>query len=297
MNSQKSEIKDLIINLYNEGKMDTEIAKELNVTRGAVQYWRKKLGLESKFTYSKISKIDDNKFKELFYKGFSDYKIAKELNMSPDGVYSHRMRHGYFRKSLKENIEVSLTKEQKEVLIGIMLGDGHLSKSNVNPRFATAHCEAQKEYSIHIVEVFNSLSWKWYKNIPKNPDKRTGKIYESYRVESPANPALLEFYNSFYINRKKIIPIDLLEKYFTEKSLAYLYMDDGTKTKSGYIIATNNFTKKEIDEFRIFLKRKFDLETSLHRDNVLYIRSISKDTFTSLINPYIIPCMQYKIHR
>ncbi|MCI7205625.1 MAG: hypothetical protein MSA15_06465 [Clostridium sp.] len=53
--------------------------------------------MPTKFTYSKISKINKEEFEKLFYKGLSDYVIAKELNMSPDGIYSHRMRHNYHR--------------------------------------------------------------------------------------------------------------------------------------------------------------------------------------------------------
>ena len=290
-------MKEQLIVLYNQGKSDVEIAKKLNVSISAIFYWRKKLNLKSKFTYSKISKINNEKFKELFNKGLSDYKIAKELNVSPDGVYSYRMRHGYFRKSLKINNSIELSNYQKEVLIGTMLGDGWLGigKECVNPRFRTAHCVTQKEYSEHLIKIFNNLHWKCSYHKYKNPDKRTGKYYESYVVESPNNPALLYFYNLFYKNGKKVIPIELLDD-FTEVSLAFMFMDDGFKTKSGYQIATNCFTIEELDKFRIMLKLKFNIETTLHKSKELYIPSKSKDTFTNLIKPYIIPCMQYKLH-
>ena len=90
------DMKQQIVALYNQGLMDSEIAKKIGgITDGAVFYWRKKLGLKSKFDYSKVAKIDNKKFEELFNKGLSDYAIAKELGMSPDGIFSHRMRHGY----------------------------------------------------------------------------------------------------------------------------------------------------------------------------------------------------------
>lgn len=60
------EMMSKMISLYNEGKMDTEIAQELNVNRSAIYYWRKKLNLKTKFDYSKISIIDNTKFLELF---------------------------------------------------------------------------------------------------------------------------------------------------------------------------------------------------------------------------------------
>lgn len=51
-----------------------------------------------------------------------------------------------------------------------------------------------------------------------------------------------------------------------------------------------------IKEFQEFLKTKFNLSTTIHSQNVLYIKACSKDLFTKLIKPYIIPCMQYKLH-
>lgn len=290
-------MKEQLIALYNQGKMDSEIAKELKVTNSAIHYWRKKLNLKSKFDYSKISKIDKNKFEELFKLNVSDYKIAKILNISPEGVYCYRKRHGYYRENLTENKTIELSTFQKEVLIGIMLGDGWLGigKQCKNPKFRTAHCNKQKEYSEHITTIFKNLNWKCYYSKRKTPDKRNGIYYESYVVESPTNSALAYFYNAFYNNKKKIIPFNLF-KDFTEISLAFMFMDDGSKTKNSYTIATNCFTKDEIDKFRIFLKQKFDIETSMFKSKVIYILSKSKNKFTSLIKPYIIPCMQYKLH-
>lgn len=114
-------------------------------------------------------------------------------------------------------------------------------------------------------------------------------------MEIPANPELLPIYKSFYLDGKKHIPFNLLDK-FSEVSLAFLFMDDGCKTSCSYSIATNCFDLKELEEFRIFLKRKFNLETSIFKSKVLYIRAKSRDIFTSLVSPYIIPCMQYKLH-
>ena len=85
--------KEKIRKLYEQGKMDSEISKELGIKRQAVQYFRAKNNMPTKFTYSKISKINKEEFERLFYRGLSDYAIARELNVSSDGFYSYRMRH------------------------------------------------------------------------------------------------------------------------------------------------------------------------------------------------------------
>ena len=212
--------------------------------------------------------------------------------MSSDGIYSHRMRHGYFRDSLAKNKSVILTDTQKEILLGTLLGDSSFKKgaSCISPAISCVHCIKQKEYCEHKTEIFKSLGAKCTYHKRKIPDKRNGILYEDYYMYVPANPELISWYEAFYKNNKKVIPFELF-KHFTEKSLAYMFMDDGSKTQCSYSIATNCFTVEELNKFRIFLLSKFKLETSLHRDNVLYILAKSRDVFTNLISPYIVPCM------
>lgn len=61
----------------------------------------------------------------------------------------------------------------------------------------------------------------------------------------PANPAIKDWDAAFYKNNKKVIPFELFN-YFTEVSLAFMFMDDGTKTHNSYSIATNCFTTEEL---------------------------------------------------
>ena len=70
-------MKNKLMELYKEGKMDTEIASILGVTSNAIFYWRKKLNLKSTFTYSKISKIDKDKFEQTEW----DYFTALFIQM------------------------------------------------------------------------------------------------------------------------------------------------------------------------------------------------------------------------
>lgn len=293
------EQKAQMLSLYEEGKMDSEIAKILgNVTPSAICYWRKKLGLKSKFTYEKISKIDAQKCKELFEQGLSDYKIANILGVSPDGIYSHRQRYGLIRNgNLAENKEIPLSQEQKEFMIGTMLGDASMAigKYCKNPRFTCMHCAAQKEYAEYKTSLFATLGARCVFRKRHTADKRNGKYYENYTIEIPANPSLLKIYNSFYKNGVKHIPFDLLND-FTDKSLALWYMDDGYRIRNvGYVLCTNCFNIEELVKMQFVLKAKFGLETSIWKDRCLYIKKNCVKKFNALILPYICECMSYKI--
>ena len=288
--------KENIKRLYEQGKMDSEISKELGIKTQTVQYFRTKNNMPTKFTYSKISKINKEEFEKLFYKGLSDYAIAKELNMSPDGIYSHRMRHNYHRQDLRCNLKIELSKFQKEVLLGTLLGDSSLriDKGCKSPTISCAHSIKQKEYCEYKTKIFKNLGAHCKCHKRHIADKRNNKLYEDCTMYIPANPALKSWYDSFYKDKVKCIPFNLF-KYFTPVSLAFMYMDDGSKIGNTYQIATNCFTKEEITKFRIFLLEKFNLETSMFKSHVLYIKQCSANRFTELIKPYIIPSMQYKL--
>lgn len=283
--------KDVLISLYNEGKMDTEIAAALNITRGAVQYWRRKFGLETKFQYSKVSKIDTVKFESLFYEGKSDAEIAKELGMSYDGVYAHRIRHGYIRENRRFGKAIPLTDFQEQVLIGTMLGDSTMERRSTNASLMCAHCYEKEEYTKYKAEIFNSLCPKLY--YISQHDSRTGKTYTRCTIKLPANPELNKYYDAFY-KPKKIISEEILKK-FTDVSLAFLFMDDGCGSQGNYTIATNCFPKESLMLFRQFLLDKFNIYSSITSGNTLYIKHRSLDLFTSLVEPYMCDCMKYKL--
>jgi hypothetical protein len=290
-----NEEKQRIEELYHQGLMDSEIGKILNRSARTIWYYRNSRNLKTKFEYSKIAKIDNAKFEELFNQGLSDYKIAEILNMSPDGIFSHRIRHGYTRDSLKENKAIKLSDFQKQVLLGTLLGDASFRMSGINPSVSCAHGVKQKEYCEHKTEVFKSLGAKCNYHKRNKPDKRNGKCYEDYTMSIPANPELKAWYEAMYIP-KKILPLELIKQHFTEVSLAYMYMDDGSKTNQSYTIATNCFEKENIMEFQQFLLDKFNIKTTIFKSNVLYIKVESKTIFENLISKCIIPSMRYKLH-
>lgn len=45
----------------------------------------------------------------------------------------------------------------------------------------------------------------------------------------------------------RVMPYEFIEKHFNELSLAVLFMGDGSKRDSGYVLCVDNFTEKEVD--------------------------------------------------
>jgi hypothetical protein len=75
-------------------------------------------------------------------------------------------------------------------------------------------------------------------------------------------------------------------------------MDDGTRKKPGVRIATNCFTKQEVELLKLTLEIKFNLKSSLHKNNdkyQLYIKQESIPLLRELVLPYFVPSMLYKL--
>ena len=292
MKMSKEDI-DKAMQMAEEGYMDTEIGKVFGVTGGNIQVHRKNRNIESKFTYDKVSKIDNKQFETLFNQGLGDAAIAKALGMSTDGIYSHRMRQGYLRESHAEAKNNPLTQDNLEIILGIMMGDGSMEKTHKNARMTTAHSPKQKEYTEYIMEKLSNLNPHMYHHIAK-PHPKTGKCYENYALNFPANPAFNEIYEHFYRDGKKRIPIELFDN-FTWQSLAYMYMDDGSKASCGAQLATLCFTIEELRKFQDFLLQKFGIETTICKSKALYIKARSYRLMKIQIEPYMCECTKYKI--
>ena len=104
-------------------------------------------------------------------------------------------------------------------------------------------------------------------------------------------------YKLFYTNNKvKVVPNNISEL-LTPLALAIWIMDDGT-WKPGVRIATNCFTKEEVELLSLALDSKFNLKSSLHKNNSnyqLYIKQESLPLLRKLVLPYMVPSMHYKL--
>lgn len=277
--------------LYNQGKNDNEIAKELNCKASVIQAYRKKNNLSSNFNYRcKIENLLED-IKELKKQGLGNRKISELLNIPRTSLMY------LFRKHNLENIKyipkyANLNYFQKSALIGSLLGDSSISKKYI---LNIGHGLKQEEYYKHKIQLF-SPNIKFLEYRREKIDKRTNNLYMSLQAYSNKYEDIVNLKELLYINGKKEITKEIL-KDFNEISLAYLYMDDGNYEKYGAKIALCNFSNNSLILFQNFLKNKWNIDTSIHKDKTLYIKANSKKIFIQLISSYIIPSMLYKINK
>ena len=191
---------------------------------------------------------------------------------------------------------LNLTKRQREILAGTLLGDGHFETQNRGKtyRLKIEHCDAQKEYLNWLYQEFKS----W---IPSEPYTKVKKDNVYVGIRTYSHLSLQTYGKIFYKNGRKVIP-KVIEKLLTPLSLAVWFMDDGSfksvKHRT-YVIHTLGYGRSELEKIQEILDKKFNLQTSLHSQKGkywrLYIKSQSAEKFKELIEPYILPSMKYKL--
>jgi competence protein ComGC len=126
-----------------------------------------------------------------------------------------------FSKEYRQNYLLSI--EQKEALIGIMLGDGYIHRikptCTANLYIEQAYPE-KKDYLFSLFQLYKPLVLGEPIIKVRKPDKRTGKIYKSIRFTTSSFNVLNEYHDLFYKDKKKIVPKNIHEL-LTARGLAY----------------------------------------------------------------------------
>ena len=283
-----------LVELHKKGKTDAEIASIMNVSRQLIQVNRKKLGLKSNFSYESFRKMNYEEVEKLVKENKTDREIAELYNVKPISIYFFRKRNNIERNNLLLNTGIKPTDRQKSIIIGSLLGDASLRKTNVNPYFSCEHGIKQLDYCKWKAKELESLGAKFSTYKRKTIDERTGVYYESALCRLPANPELLNIYNNLYIGGRKTITKEYL-KDFDKLSLAVMFMDDGYKLGNTIGIATNCFTKEECIILNNSFKNKFRLTFKITKTNALYLPTIQYPLFEEIVLPYMQETMKYKL--
>lgn len=193
-----------------------------------------------------------------------------------------------------------LTKEQKSVLIGSLLGDGTLRKGAgaINVNFKVEHGLRQKEYVLWKYKIFKS----WVTTGPKISYRyrENGDKYEkSWWFRTVRHPILTEFWKRFYVDGRKVVPLDI-ERDLNPAALAVWVMDDGSYARSKIDISTYAFTLSEIIILKKALEKNFGVNAKYFQDRDkgyrMYFNVPDSKILAMAIEPYVIPSLAYKIN-
>jgi len=197
--------------------------------------------------------------------------------------------------------KLRLTARQREILVGLMLGDGHIEQSHTTARarLKVEQREGAKEYVDWLYICFQEWIHRTVRTRIKSL-KTTGKSYRYYEFTTYNHEEFLPYRQLFYRRGEKVVPrsIDTL---LTPLGVAVWFMDDGSIKShecKGRIINTHSFTEEEIRLLCAVLEKKFNLLAwpRQQSDGIqIYISAKSADVLEELLQPYILPVMHYKL--
>lgn len=209
------------------------------------------------------------------------------------------MRQSAGKSDIIKIVISNLTKRQRDVLIGLLLGDGNLEFNGYQgARLQIKQSEEKKGYVFWLYNQF--------KNLVRTPPKQrmdTRQWYFGTRFYTDFE----EIRKLFYQDRQKIIPENITDLIDSPLTLAVWYMDDGKidyrkKSHYAYHISTDSFTELEVKQLQKLLYKKFGIVSKVYmslcrgkRYPKLYVGKIGRDTFYETVSPYIVKCFEYKL--
>lgn len=185
---------------------------------------------------------------------------------------------------------------QREVLIGILLGDANLQTFNGGTTYRLRILQKNKNYVEHLYNIFKDF-------VTTPPKEISTKKGETRWYFNTKTFSCFRFYGCQFYDRKgkKKIP-KLIHRWLTPRALAYWFMDDGSakwKNKSIAVrFSTDCFSKKELKILCKAFMKSYDISPTLqkHRPSqyLIYIPTKYSLKFRDLVSPYIIDDMLYK---
>src|SRR5438270_1526957 len=195
----------------------------------------------------------------------------------------------------------TLAPDLKDILTGLIMGDLFINKqkTGINARLEFTQGLVHVEYIQHLFELFSDYCGMVPKIPTRAPDKRTGKIYDTVIFYTYSLPCFLEFYNLFYLDGKKIVPLNIGDL-LTPLGLAYWVADDGSFCRRNQVVhlSTESFTLEEINLLTKVLSEKFNLKATINKNGAGFRIRISQESMPvlqALLTPHMPSMMRYKI--
>ena len=269
---------------YKQELRDKEVSILMNLSFSRISQIRRSLSLPRNFKFKRKD------FLKYYMEGLNDEQIALKLNVSAGRI-------SVFRRSLSlisnKSNSIKLSNKEISVLVGTVLGDGHLYNYKDTAMLKFDHSIKQSSYIFYKYKLLIRL----FKNRPKyltQFDKRTLKTNKKFSCITRSFIELKAFRLLFYPKGKKVITKELCSL-ITPLSLAIYYMDDGFKHRKNCYYSMCAYNEESIENFRNLLLFEHNIKTSVHKNNYLYIKSESTNEFIKLIKPFIIEEMLYKV--
>ncbi len=200
---------------------------------------------------------------------------------------------------------------QDQIMLGCLLGDASMSKrENCNPSVSFCHGKSQEDYLKYKIEIFKNIFGNNYrvqnkKDLVFNITEKGGRVAH---ITSDRSVDLKKFIT---LKNKDNINLEVVKKYFSDISLAFWVMDDGslgfakTKTFAGtkYLtLHTEQFKYETVNALCSFLNKRYNVTGRVRsikrRDKEYFVITFDNDStrvLSSIIRKYLPYYFYYKV--
>jgi hypothetical protein len=249
------------------------------------------------------------KIYSLFLNGETIEKISSQVNFGTHvvkKVIRSKSNSNLTITELKSLKNKNVNEQITQCIYGSLLGDSSLSKKYsknnfVSFAFCSSHCNKQKNYLIKKSKVLGVKPRTYIKG------DNSWSPNSKYWTLSYHNKLFLQnVYDQCFINNVKTVSAKWVNVINWE-GIAYWFMDDGCSHayKNAQTIQVNfstlSFSKSEIDllisKFKSLGVATHTVKSQHGKGMVLAVDSKDVNFFMSKIEPFIVPCMKYKIKK
>jgi LAGLIDADG DNA endonuclease family protein len=201
----------------------------------------------------------------------------------------------YSREIEDEKPSLKLSDVQRDMLVGLILGDAHLeTQSNGRTyRVKFEYGNNHREYANHLYESFR----EW---IRTPPQVKLDATHRNIWFQTLSHSAFRFYAHQFYDERKKCVPVTI-HRFLTARGIAYWFMDDGSiksRESKAVIFNTQGFAQNDVERLVKCLQDSYNLEAAPRKQEdglQIYVSGKSFGRFREIVDPYILPSMRYKI--
>lgn len=277
--------KDELKSVYETLKNQKETAKYFKVSLKVIKRLVKEYRLPN-YEHKSLELPPRSSLEDIFKNGGTKQDACEMFNVGKSTISKWLSIYGI---SCKHSDYRHLTEEQKQVVIGSVLGDGYISGRVL----CLCHSIKQEAYLDYKMSFFEGCcSKKYFRDMGK---------YESVRSRTNAFGDIKDIESMFYINKKKVVPKSIKDM-LSPLSVAIWYLDDGSRKGKEYgNIATCSFSLEETDILSKALNDLIGISTYSTLSGkypmlIIPYKNNSFKLFREYIKDYVPESMTYKLY-
>lgn len=217
-------------------------------------------------------------YQKFIIEGLNHQEMANECGATKRVVEKwctekHRLTQKFRQKNKQ------MTSIQRDLIIGSMLGDGHIDKRETQPVFIVSHAENQKDYlfwKYNIIKDFCNIPPTYHKEKEIKHFKTGDYVAQPYyRISTRVHDCFIEI--------RKMDVKELVDN-LNEFSFSILMLDDACRTDLwSYCVAP--YTKEEREYMIKIFKEKFNINGYIREtdDRYMFFNAIDSTKIDTII--------------